>query len=95
MCIVATEVVEEHRDFEAYWTLQVTLAVGSADKPARNVVVVSDFGALSLTFYKLVSANVSPRGIIIFLLLASTQAIHRSIRPEFRNYLCFPNYKGV
>ena len=70
VCIVATEVVEEHWDFEAYRTLQVTLAVSSSDKPACNVVVVTDFGTLCLTLNELVTADVAPCGIIIFLLLA-------------------------
>ena len=77
--IVATKVVEEHWGLKVDQALQVTLAVGGADKPAPDVVVVSDFGALSLTFYKLVSADVALRGIIILLFLVSTQAIHRLI----------------
>ena len=86
---------KKHWDLEADRTLQVTLAVGSVDKPARYVVVISEFGTPRLTLYKLVSADVAPAGIIILLLLAGTQAIHRLIRPEFRNYFCFPNDKGV
>ena len=80
--ILAREVVEKHWDLKADRALQVTLAVGDADKPACDVVVVSDFGALCLTFYKLVSVNVAPRGITILLVLAGTQAIHRSIRSK-------------
>ena len=91
MSIVATEVVEKHWDLETDWALQVTLAVGSADKPARDVVVVTDLGTLRFTFYKLVTAYVAPRGIIIFLLLAVTEALHRLIRPENRNNLHFPH----
>ena len=95
VCIVATEVVEEHWDFEAYRTLQVTLAVSSADKPACNVVVVTDFGTLRLTLNELVTADVAPCGIIIFLLLAGAEAIHRPIRPENRHDLCFPHDERV
>ena len=93
--IETTEVVEEHWDFEAYWALQVTLAVDSGDKPARYLVVVSDYGTARLTLYELVSADVAPGGIIILHLLLGTQTIHRSIRPEFRNNPRFPNNKGV
>ena len=80
VCIVSTEFVEEHRDLEADRVLQVTLAVGGAYKPARYVVVVANFGTPPLALYELVSADVAPGGIIILLLLASTWAIHRSIR---------------
>ena len=90
-----TKVVDIHCNHRADRAFQITLAVGAADKPARNVVVVSEFGPLSLNFYKLVSANVEPRNIIIFLLLASTQAIHCSIFSKFLNYLRFPNDKNV
>ena len=88
--IVYTEVVEEHWDFEADRALQVTLTVGGANKTPRNVVVATDFGTLRLAFYELVTADVAPRCIIIFLLLASTMALHRPIRPENRHDLCFP-----
>ena len=93
--IVATKVVEDHWNFNTDQALQVTSVVGGADKPACNVVMVTEFGATSITFFKLVSADVSPRGIIIFLLLASTKAIHRTICSKFLNYLRFPNNKGV
>ena len=49
VCIVSTEVMEEHWDLEADRALQVTLAVGGADKLARYAVVVSKFRTLSLT----------------------------------------------
>ena len=64
--IVATEIVEEHWDFIADWALQVTLAVGGANKPPRDVVVIRDFGTVRLAFYELVTADVAPSGIIIF-----------------------------
>ena len=47
----------------------VTLAVRGSDKPARDVVVVTDFGTFHLTLYKFVTADVALSGIIIFLLL--------------------------
>ena len=62
---------------------------------SRYVVVVSDFRTPRFTLYELVSADVAPGGIIILLLLAGTTAIHRSIPPEFLNYLSFPNDNGV
>ena len=74
MRIVFTEVVEEHQNFEADRALQVTLSVGGADKPFRDVVVITDFGTLLFALYKLVSADVASRGIIIFLLLAGRGA---------------------
>ena len=93
--IVTTEVVEEHRDFEADRALQVALAVGNADKPARDVVVVTNFGTLRVTLYELVTADVATSGIIIFILLAGTEALHRPIRPENRHDLCFPHDERV
>ena len=69
VCIVATEDVEEHWDFEACRTLQITPAVSSADKPACDVIVVTDFGTLRFTLNKLVMADVAFSGIIIFILL--------------------------
>ena len=93
--IVATEVVEENRDFETDRALQVTLAVGGADKPARDVVVVTDFGSLRLALYKLVTADVASSGIIILLLLSGTEAHHRPIRPEYRHDLGFPHDKRI
>ena len=81
MRIVATEVVEEHWNLETDRALQVALAVGGADKPARDVVVVTDFGTLRFTFYELVTADVAPSSIIIFFLLAGTEALHRPICP--------------
>ena len=93
--IVATKVVQEAWNYNAEWALQVTLAVGGVYKPARNVIVISDFGAFSLTFYTHVSVDVAPRDIIIFFLLASTQAIYCSTCSKLFNYLRFPNDKGV
>ena len=81
MRIVSSKVVEEHWDFKADRALQVTLTVGVADQPPRDVVVITDFGTLRLAFYELVTADVAPSGIIIFLLLAGTKALHRPIRP--------------
>ena len=89
MRIVATKVMEEHWDFDADPALQIALAVGSADQPARDVLVVMDFGALGLALYDLVTANVAAGRIIIFVLLASTQALHRPIRPANRHDICF------
>ena len=87
--------MEKHWDLEADWALQVTLAVGGIDKPARDVVVVTDFGTFRFTLYKLVTADVAPSGIIIFLLLAVTEALHRPIRPKNRHDLGFPHDKRV
>ena len=87
--------MEEHWDLEADRALQVSLAMGGANKPARYVVVFSDFGTPRFTLYELVSADVAPRVIIILLLLAGSQAIYCSICWEFCNYLCFPNDKNV
>ena len=89
MRIVATKVVEEYWDFEAYLALQVTLALGGDDKPAHDVVVVTDFWTLCLAVYKLVTANVAPSGIIIILLLASTTALYPQILFENRHDFCF------
>ena len=66
MRILATEVVNKHWNFEAFQALQVTLAMASAYKPARDMVVVTKFGTLCVILYKLVTADVSPSGIIIF-----------------------------
>ena len=63
--------------------------MGGADKQARDVVVVTDFGTLRFTLYKLATADVAPSGIIIFLLLASTKALYRLIRLENRYDLSF------
>ena len=79
MRIVTTEVAEKHWDFKAYRALKIALAVGSADKPARGVIVVTDIGTLRLAFYILVTANVAARRIIIFVILAGTQALYRPI----------------
>ena len=73
MFIVSREVVKKHRDLEAYRAFQVTLEVRGADKPASDVVVVTDFGTLRFTLNKLVTADVASSGIIIFLLLANTK----------------------
>ena len=90
MRIVSTEVVDKHWYRKADWALQVTLAVGGIDKSARDVVVVTDFGTFRFTLYKLVTADVAPSGIIIFLLLAGTEALYRTIRPKNRHDLGFP-----
>ena len=95
MRIVATEVLKKHWDLEADRALQVTLAVGSADKPASHLVVVTDFGTFCFSLYELVTANVEPSGIMIFLLLAGTEALHRPIRQENRHNLCFPHNEQV
>ena len=95
MCIVSTEVVKTHRDLEAYRAFQVTLAVGGDDKPASDVVVVTDFGTLRFILYKLMTADVASSGIIIFLLLANTMALHRPICQENRHDLCFPHDERV
>ena len=95
VCIVSPDVVEKHWDLIADRALHVTLAVCAADKPARYVVLVSDFKALCLTLYKLVSADIATADIFLLLLLAGTLAIHCLIRPEFINYLRFPNDTGV
>ena len=87
--------MEEHWDLEADRSTQVTLAVGSADKPARDVVVVTDFGALCFILFKLVTADVAPSGIIIFLLLAGTKALYRQIPSENRYDLSFPHDERV
>ena len=70
MRVVATKVVKKHWDFEAYWALKVTLAVSGFDKPAPDVVVVTDFGTFRLTLYKFVTADLALSGIIILLMLA-------------------------
>ena len=90
MRIVATEVVEEHWNLEDDRALQVTLALCGADEPARDMVVVSDFKTLRFTFYELVTADVAPSGIIVFLLLAGTEALHRSICPKYHYDFRFP-----
>ena len=66
-----------------------------ADNPARDVVVVTTIVTLGLALYEIVTANVATRRIIIFLLLAGTQSLHPSIRPENCNDLCFPNDERV
>ena len=95
MRIVATKVVTEHWNLKAYRALQVTLAVSGDDKPARDVIVVTDIGTLRFTLYELVTADVALSGIIIFLLLANTKALHRPIRPENRYDLCYPHNDRV
>ena len=95
VCIVYTEVMEEHWDCETYRALQVTLPVGSADKPARDVVVVTDFEILCPTLYELVTADVAPSGIIIFLLLAGTEALHPPICSKNLHVLCFSHNERV
>ena len=78
--IVGTKVVEKHWDFETDRALQVALAVGGADKPACDVVVVTDFGDLSFALYKLVTADVAPSSIIILLLADTERFIARFVR---------------
>ena len=51
MSIEATKDVEKYWDLKTYQAVQVTLAVGSADKLARDVVVVMDLAARSLALY--------------------------------------------
>ena len=59
------------------------------------MVVVTVFETFRLAFYELVTADVATRCIIIFFLLTSTKALHRSIRPENRHNLCFPHDERV
>ena len=87
--------MEEYWDFETDRALQVTLTVSCADKPARNVVVVTDFRTLRLTLYKLVMADVAPSDIIIFLLLAGTKALHCQICMKNRYDLRFPHDERI
>ena len=80
MRIAATKVVDEHWNLETDRALKVALAVGGADKLARNVVVVKDFGTFRFTLYELMTGNVAPSSIIIFCLLVRTETLHRPIR---------------
>ena len=73
--------MKEHWDLEADRALQVTLAVGGADKATGYVVVVTDFGTLRLAHQELVSADIAPCCIIKLLLLASIEPVNRSIFP--------------
>ena len=95
MRIVATKIVKEYLDLETDRALKVTLAVSSADKPACDVVVITDFGTLRFTLYKLLTADLVLSCIIIFILLASTKALHRPIRLENRHDFCFPHNQRV
>ena len=95
MRIVATKFVEEYWDLETDRALQTTLAVSCANKPARDVVVVTDLGTFCFTLYKLVTADVALSYIFIFILLASTKALHRPIRLKNRHDLCFPHNQRV
>ena len=67
MCIVATEIVEEHWDLKADRAIKVTQADVGDDKPVRYLVVVTDFWTCCLTINELVTANAPPSGIIILL----------------------------
>ena len=69
--------------------------MGGDDKPARDVIVVTNFGTLSFTLYKLGTADVAPCGIFIFLLLAGTKALHCSCRSENRHNLSLIHVKQV
>ena len=69
--------MKEHWDFEADRALQVTLAMGGADKAAGYVVVVTDFGTLRLALHKLVSADIASCCIIKLLLLADIVPVRR------------------
>ena len=84
MRVVSTEVVLEHRSFEANQALQVTLAVGGADKLHCDVVVITNFGTFRFALYELVMADVASNGIIIFFVRAGTQALYRPICHENR-----------
>ena len=87
--------MKKHWDLEADRALQVTLSVSSADKPARDVVVVKDFGTFRFTLYDFMTADVAPSGIIIFFLLADTQTLHRAICRENRDDFCFVHNERV
>ena len=80
MRIVAKTVVDKHWYLEAYQSLQVTLAVGGADIPVNNVVMITHFLKFRFILYKLVTAGVAKIGIIIFILLPGTEARHCPIR---------------
>ena len=95
MRIVDTKVVEEYWDFKTDWALQITLTVSCADKPTCDVVVVTNYVTLCFTLYNLVTADVAPSCIIIFLLLAGTIAIYCLIHPKNRQYLCFPHNERI
>ena len=69
--------------------------MGGADKPASDVVVVTDIGTLRFTLYKFVTADVASSGIVILLLLANTKALHRPIRPKNRHEFCFSHDERV
>ena len=66
-----------------------------ADELACDMVVVSDFRTFRFTFYELVTADIAPSGIIVFLLLAGTQELHRSMCPKYRYDFRFPHNKRV
>ena len=55
------------------------------------MLVVSNFRILRFTLFKLVLADVAPSGIIIFLLLAGTQSLHRFICQKYRYDFRFPH----
>ena len=57
--------------------------------------MVTEFWALDLGLYKLVTANVAARRISIFVQLACTKAFQRPIRPETHYDVCFQDDKRV
>ena len=65
--------------------------MSGADNLTSDVVVITDFGALRMTYYKLVTADVAPSGIIIFLLLTGTKTLSRLIRPKNRTDFRIPD----
>ena len=59
------------------------------------MIVVSDFKTLRFILFELVTADVAPSGLIIFLLLASTQALHRAICLKYCYNFRFSHKKRV
>lgn len=85
-----TQVQVAKWDLNKYRTLKVTRAMNGADKPTRNILVITNFEALRLTIYEIVTADITPSGIIILQLLAGTEALYRHIRLKYRYDFGFP-----
>ena len=80
--VVSTKVVEEVRDPNTDWALQVALPVSSADEESCDVVVVTDLRPLRIVLLKCLAANVAFGHVFILLPLLGTHPLYRSIRPK-------------
>ena len=93
MRVVPAKIVEEYRDVVDHTTLPVALIVGGAEVVACYVVVVSDFAIIRTVWIEgsvLFVANATFGGVVVGLLLITTERSHYNVPFEMFNNFTLP-----